>query len=360
MFRFFYTLLLISLIALSATLLYQKHTYAYQTLVHIDPLPHTKALIAKEKYADADEYLGYFMTFDYVADSKEAQKLFHTIQEKRGSLRYKSNKILEGIRTGSSDEIYGQASAIGSDFFLIGDLRDLYIQGKHYLKHEKVDNVILALSSIGIVASAGTLISFGASSPAKGSISLLKLAKRTKRIPLWLEKYLIRQAKQLKKTKNIKALKPLFKNVDTLYKKVGLKNTLQLLSKTKDMHGLKSLSKLSTRYGKESTMLLKLSKGRLLKQSKYFKKFDKSTIRLASSYGDNGYKTLLKSGEKNFLKSVKRIKAYAKVGYKGQAWKLFIWLLAHISDAMLIAIMGISTLLLLPLKKIFIRRSKPY
>ena len=355
MYKFFYKMILFSIIVISATLLYQKHTYAYHTLIHINPLPHTQELIAQDSYSEADEYLAYFMQFDYVKNSKQAQDLYHKIEQKRSSLTYKSKKVLEGIRTGTSDELSGQLGAIGSDFFLIGDLRDLWIQGKHYFKNEEVDNVILALSGIGIVASASTFVTLGSTSTAKSGISILKMAQKGKYIPTWMSKYLLRQAKQIKKTKNIKALKPLLKNIDDIYKQVGLKNTLKLLSSTKDLNTLKSMSKLTKRYGKNSSLLLKLSKGKILKHADTFKQFDKNTLRLASTYADSGYKSLLKNGEKNFLKSVKRIKSYAKVGYKGEIWKVFIWLLKNISDTILIIMISISTLLLLPWKR-FLRR----
>jgi hypothetical protein len=320
-------------------------------------LPHTKALIEEEKYVDAEEYLEYFMNFDYISNSSEAKELLASIKQKRDSFDYKSKKIFEGITTGTSDELSGQLGAIGSDFFLIGDIRDLWIQTKHYINNEEVDNVLVALSGIGLVASASTLVTFGGSSAAKSGVSVLKMAQKSKRIPKWLHKYLIRQAKQIKKTKNIKTIKPLLKNIDDIYKQVGLKNTLKILSTTTNFKSLQGISKLTKRYGKNTPILLKLSKGKLFKEAKKFKFFEKKTIHLASSYGENGYKALLKNGEKNFLKSIKRIKSYAKIGYKGEVWKVFMWLLKNISDTMLIILISISTLLLLPWRAIT-RRSK--
>jgi len=348
MFKIVLKFLILSIVILSAFLLYQKHTYAYHALVRIDPIVHTKELLAEEKYADAQEYLEYFMDFDYVKESSEAQELLKDIDEHRSSIEYNSQKILEGITTGTSDELSGQLGAIGSDFFVVGDIRDLIIQTNHYLNDEEVDNVLVALSSIGLVATASTLVTLGGSSAAKGSVSVMKLAQKSKRLPKWLSKYLLRQAKQVKKTKSIKAIEPLLKNVDAIYKQVGLKNTLKLLSNTKDIKALQSVSKLSKRYGKNTPMLLKLSKGGILKNSKKMSNFSKSSVHIASSYGESGYKVLMKNGEKNFLKSIKRIKAYTKVGYRGEAWKIFIWLLKNVSDAVLIGIMIIGTLLLIP------------
>lgn len=352
MLKLFYKILLLSIIVLSATLLYQKNTYAYHTLLRVDPLPHTKELISTENYADAQEYLAYFMQFEYVSSRPEAVVLLADIQQKRESLSYKSAKIWEGIRTGTSDEIEGQISAIGSDFCLIGDLRDLAIEGTHYFNNEEVDNVLVSLSSLGLVATAGTLFTAGAGSTVKGGISVLKLAQKSKSIPPWLGKYLTRQTKEIRQSKNIEAITPLLKNIDEMQEQVGLKNTLNMLSNSKNIEEFKALSKLSRHYGKDTALILDLSKGKLLTRADTLKDYDKNTIKLASTYGKSGFTHLLKGGEKNFLKSTARMKAYAKVGYKGEIWKVFLWLMKHLSDTILITILSIALLLLLPFKKL--------
>jgi hypothetical protein len=61
---------------------------------------------------------------------------------------------------------------------------------------------------------------------------------------------------------------------------------------------------------------------------------------------------LIKGGEKNFIKTTKRIKAYSKVGYKNEVWKVLLWLMKHLSDTTLILIMSIASLLLLPWRKL--------
>ncbi len=358
MLKLFYKIFLLSIIALNATLLYQKNTYAYHTLRRIDPLPYTQKLISEDNYRDAEEYLAYFMQYEYVSSRPEAVILLDDIQNKRNSLSYKSAKIWEGIRTGTSDETEGQVSAIGSDFCLIGDLRDLAIEGTHYFKDEEVDTVLVSLSSLGLVATAGTLFTAGAGSTVKGGTSVLKLAQKSKMIPLWLGKYLTRPSKEIRQSKNIETITPLLKNIDEMQEQVGLKNTLKMLSNSKNMEEFKALSKLSQHYGKDTALMLDLSKGKLLTHADTLKYYDKNTIKLASTYTDSGFIHLLKGGEKNFLKSTARMKAYAKVGYKGEIWKVFLWLMKHLSDTILIAMLGIASLLLFPFKKlIFPRKS---
>ena len=352
MLKLFYKISLIAIIVLSGTLLYQKNTYAYHTLVRINPVPHTKTLIEEEHYADAYKYLNYFMDFEYVQEDEEAQKLLQEIIEKRSSLSYISKKISEGIQTGTSDELSGQLSAIGSDFFVIGDIRDLALEGTHYFHDEEVDKVLVSLSTIGLVASASTLFTLGSSAVAKSGVSVLKLAHKSRHIPPWLSKYLVREAKQIRKTKELSSIKPFFNTLDTMNKELGLTHTLKLLSQTKNMKELKSVSRLAKRYGGETSTLLKLSNKKLLSHANRLNIMDKKSIKLASSYGTSGFTHLIKAGEKNFIKTTKRLKAYSKVGYKGEVWKVFLWLMKYLSDTVLILMMSIASLLLLPSKKL--------
>ncbi|MBA1420567.1 MAG: hypothetical protein FAF03_06840 [Epsilonproteobacteria bacterium] len=352
MLKLFYRLILFFILILSATLLYQKNTYTYHTLTRTNPIPHTQTLINEEKYMDAYTYLNYFMQFDYMKHNPKSKALLNSIQTKRQSLSYQSEKIAQGISTGTSDELSGQMAAIGSDFLVIGDIRDLALEGTHYFKHEEVDPVLVSLSTIGLVASASTLFTLGSSAVAKSGISVLKLAHKSKRIPMWLSKYLVRESKVIRQTKDISSIKPLFKTLDTMHKEVGLQETLKLLSRTQNFKDLKSLSKLTKRYGKETDTLLKLSDKKLLTHANRLNKIDKKTMMLASTYGSNGFVHLIKGGEKNFIKTTKRMKAYAKVGYKGEVWKVFLWLMKHLSDTTLMLLMGVSVLLLIPWKRL--------
>jgi len=352
MYKLFYKITLISIIGLSAVLLYQKHTYAYHTLVRVDPLPHTKTLIAQNNYVDAEEYLEYFMQFDYVSQVPEAQHLLTTVKTKRESLEYKSTKVFEGLSTGTSDELEGQVTAIGSDFLLIGDLRDLFIEGKHYFNDEKVDTVLLSLSTIGLAASASTLFTFGTGSVAKGSISVLKLGHKSNKIPTWMGKYLTDQTKYIKETRSITSVMPLLKNISDIKHEVGLHNTFKILSKTKNIDELQSMSKLSKHYGKDTALIMDLSKTKILTHTDKLRHYDKSTVKLATSYNKSGIMHLLNGGEKHFIKTIKRMKGYAKVGVKDEIWKVLLWLMKHLNDTILIAMLSIASLLLFPFKRV--------
>ncbi|MCP4314588.1 MAG: hypothetical protein GY789_00765 [Hyphomicrobiales bacterium] len=61
---------------------------------------------------------------------------------------------------GSGEEIAG---TIISDFLVIGDIRDIAVQGTQYARGEDYDRIILGLSTLGLLTSGGALLTMGGS-----------------------------------------------------------------------------------------------------------------------------------------------------------------------------------------------------
>jgi len=299
--RILIKLLAFMVLFLSAYILYDRHDMrrpvAFEALERINPIPKTKEFIQKQKLAEAEEYLTFFMQYDYMKSNQEAKSLLLTIHNQRASLGYKANSIIKGIWTGKSDEPEGMISAGVSDFFLFGDLRDLTIEGYHHIQGEEVDKVLVALSSIGVVASGATLASAGATSPIKGSISFLKYAKKSALLPTWLGKYLVK----ISKSKNIKTVKPLFHDISSLIKGAGITGGLKLLQTTKSLDSLKDAVKFAKIYGKNSASLITIGGKDIIR---YQKTLNKKALLHAATYGKAGVKRIGKLGEKGFLKSL--------------------------------------------------------
>ena len=75
-------------------------TYEYK-LKRINPTRYARSLITDEKrYSYANDYLDYFMNFDYVKNDTEAQEIYAQIQKKRSGFFYNMGKCLAGFFTG--------------------------------------------------------------------------------------------------------------------------------------------------------------------------------------------------------------------------------------------------------------------
>lgn len=298
------------LLTFSLMMLYDRYELSTQkrvdALQRIDPIPQTLELIDHDKYAQAAEYLEFFMQYDYVKYDPRTKELYEALEFKRNSMGYQGEKALEGVIRGKSDETIGQISAGVSDFFIFGDLRDLAIEGYHHFTGEEVDKVLVGLSTIGVIATGATLMSAGSAAPLKGGVSAMKLIRKSGKMPLWLEKFIIRSAKQVKSTKNIKPVKRFFEDVYSVSKTSGLSTTMKLLEKSPNMKVFHNSIGFAKTFGKDSNVLFKVLGDdapiyyRLLKDKSSKKAFLK-----AATYGEPGIKRLAKMGEKGFLKSVK-------------------------------------------------------
>ena len=284
-----------------------KQKTKFEALERIDPMPKTLSYIEQEKYADAYEYLGFFMDYDYVRNNPKAWEIYSGLQDKRDSYEYQGKKALDGILYGKSDETIGQVSAGISDFFLFGDLRDLTIEGWHKLTGKEVDSVLVGLSTIGVVATGATVMSGGSTAPVKGGVSLLKFAKKAGKMPKWLEKFVLKSAKQVKKTKSIKPIKGFFEDIYNTTKASNLNTTLKLMNNAANLKAFKNSLGFAKAFGKRSGALAKiLGKDSVIYYRVLKDRTSKKAFLNASTYGQKGVKRLAKMGEKGFLKSLKR------------------------------------------------------
>jgi len=335
LYRPFIYISIILFVTLSLLLLQERKVFDIRTLAHIDPIPHTKELIHQKKYLEADEYLSYFIKYNYVQENPESKKLLITIRKKRESYEYKKEKFIEGIVEGKSDEDIGKASAIASDFLFIGDIRDLSIEGSHYYNNEKIDKVVIALSSLGLIATVSTIYTLGATAPVKTSISVLKYAKSAKKLPLWLNYKLIEHARIAKETKSLDKIKGLLEPIYKLYNKVGLNQTLELLKNTKNFKGLTKTVNFTSKFGKKSPTLLKITNNSALRYSRLMPNSKTKNILYASTYGENGLKGISKMGEAKFISRMGFKAKLLKTTYKGNFNSLFTYLLKNVPSWLL-------------------------
>ncbi|RKR07577.1 hypothetical protein C7446_0390 [Kushneria sinocarnis] len=356
MFRLLGKLILLLLALVSAGVVWQKNSLTILALERVDPLPETKELIAAGHYAEANEYLGFFMEFDYVAQDPEARALLEDIESHRSSYAYQASKLAEGLFTGSSDETIGQAASVTSDFFLFGDLRDLSQQGWHWVKGEPVDKAVTTLAGTGVaiglgqlVAGAATIGTAGAAAPsivatssAKIGISMLKIARRMGKQPPWLGKALVRSAGKARIAGNMAAIRGLFGDLAVLAKTRG---GIELLSHTRDAVSLHGMASFAKALGKDSLPIFMLGGKMAIKATGNIDRLGKESIRVAATYGQKGLKLLNKTGMPSKFKLASRL---GKMGIKGDILKLLAHILANIPVWILYGLIALGVIIWKP------------
>jgi hypothetical protein len=206
-----------------------------------------------------------------------------------------------------------------TDFLIIGDVRDLAIEGTHWWKDEEVDEFTFALSTIGVVATAGALVTAGVTAIAKPVLSFFKMANKIGKIPSWLRKYLIKSAKIVKETKSLDRVKDLFESVHASYKASGARSTLTLLNKADDVNDFKKLSKVSNKFGDKTAVLIDIAGNSGFKTVNKLDNVPKNVVLEASTFGKEGIQKLDTAGLKRFQEFLNTTKVAArttKVGWK--------------------------------------------
>ena len=312
----------------------------FYNLDRINPLPIVKGLVAEKKFVEADDYLSYFMDYDYVNEDPEAISIKDKIQQTRKDWLYQLGKVNSGFFFGESDEVYGRIAGDIADYAGVGDIRDLGKNGIDFFQGKEVDKVSTALSSLGLLATGLTVYSVmnPVAVEAKSSILILKVANKLGKIPPWLGKSLqeaaavavtLQEGKTIItiKTQDLSSLGDLFSDIGRLNKEAGLPSTIKLLEKSKNVADLKELIEFGTAFGKKTSTLLKIGGDKAIKTYQSIGKVDNKLYEEVATFGEDGLAYLGKHGEEKVIKEARRrmtkleksfINSGKKVKYKGQ------------------------------------------
>ncbi|MFB1489352.1 MULTISPECIES: hypothetical protein [unclassified Thiocapsa] len=355
--------LLLSL--LIGLILWQHAQLSLLALIRIDPVPETKALMTEGRYAEAAEYLEFFLDYEYVRNNPDAIALNTDITAIRSTLAYSAEKVKEGLLEGTSDETLGQVTGIVSDLLVIGDIRDLMIQSGHWVRGDSVDEVIVALSTIGLVATASSLAStvatvgtggtaaptVVASSMLKSSVTTLKQAHRLGQLPSWLRETLISSAKTVRQTGSIESVAQILENVRRL---TAIRGGLSLLSGTRNAESLHRFAQVSETFGDATRTLFRLGGETFLISARRAPSAQSAEgVRLATTYGPKGLRLLDRVGPTRFVKYSSR---GTKIAHKGEVVQKIARLLIHLPRGLLYGILILTSLLWLPWRWMLFRR----
>lgn len=298
------------------------------TVPPIDPMPHTQELIAAERFAEAEAYLGYFVEHNSTAVTPQAREMLQAIHRKRQSWQHRARALMDGAINGNSDETLGMIGAGVADLFVVGDIRDMVIEGRHWLAGEKVDDVVLALSSLGIAATAATIGTAGGAGGVKGSLSLLKQMRKGKLLPVWFIKALTRlpRAADIKRESNA-----LLEPITTLYREGGWLATREILRSSQNLKDLKRMQFFAKTFKRESAVLLRIDPQAV----RLAEHFPARTITRASLFGKAGFKQLARQ-----LKYLSRVSKIISKQWQGWLRALPLWLV--------IGVWGVSLFFVLP------------
>src|ERR1041384_5001068 len=151
-----------------------------------------------------------------------------TIQEQDSYLR-KAKAVALGAVSGQGDSLEAVIGAVAADFFVVGDVRDLVIQGGKQMLDGDSDEVVLLLSVVGVVTTLAPEVDWVP--------SVVKAARKSGALSVRMAEYL----KSAIKGKRVAELDKVFGNVEKIAKKAspgGAMHLMRLAEEPKDLERL--------------------------------------------------------------------------------------------------------------------------
>ena len=108
-----------------------------------------------------------------------------------------AKRFAVGLVTGAADDVASLSGTMAGDLFVIGDVRDVVREGKHFAMGETTDHLVLGLAAAGLAVTAATYVSVGGAAPARAGLTLVKDARKAGRLGEGLAVWAGRSAREV-------------------------------------------------------------------------------------------------------------------------------------------------------------------
>jgi hypothetical protein len=124
------------------------------------------------------------------------QKIADAVTE-AASVSRGAESFARGLITGEPDDVVGLAGTALGDLFVFGDIRDAVREGARLAGGEEADELVLGLACVGLAITAGTYATFGATTPARVGLSVMKAARKTGRLGARMSEWIGRSLREV-------------------------------------------------------------------------------------------------------------------------------------------------------------------
>jgi hypothetical protein len=197
----------------------------------------------------------------------------------------KATAFARGFISGEPDDMVSLAGTALGDLFVFGDIRDAVREGARWAAGEKVDQLVLGLSCVGLAITAGTYATLGAGTPARIGLTVVKAARKTGRLGTRLGEWMarsmreavewstlrralagasvtapavaVRGAREAVKVEKAGGLLTLIKDVGRVQTKAGTQGALDALKLAETPKEMSRVAKLAEKQGGKTRAVLK-------------------------------------------------------------------------------------------------------
>ena len=269
-----------------------------------------RSLLGRERLDEALDVIDAGLE-DYSLDHNAHERLRvlrARVEEEKNSWMRTLRNFGDGALTGKADTAEGLAAALITDLLVIGDVRDLAIEGKHWIMDEEVDEIIVILSAVGLATTAAP---YGDWFP-----SVLKAAARTGKLSKAFVKTFGRICKAVLETRDFSKVRAFGDALWNMAKNSSTFQAMHLLRHVDDVGDATRLAAFMGRHPKQGAFALRI--------------LDDDVVALVAKGGSGG-RAALTAAEEGILVAV------AKKGRAGQElWRQYArWLRPHPSIGLL-------------------------
>lgn len=251
----------------------------FASMPGMDYLAEAKKLRSAGRCADALVVLDAAGSGSSEEEQEAIEAARAKIVNERDSLVRKAMEAARGVLFGTGDSVEAMLGAIGADLFVVGDIRDLIIEGTKLGLDGDADELILAFSAVGLLSSVQPELDW---IPA-----FLKLIRKAGGFSRKMVEELLRMCRRVRTVNDAGEFLHFAKNVKAVVDGSSVATAVRVLRHIDDPKELENVARFVQRYpdggfalvitGKEGVTLLKRS----AHQSENF-------VRLAARKGNRG------------------------------------------------------------------------
>lgn len=178
-----------------------------------DPVAHTSSLAAEDRWAEVKVMTDFLVDRPDLADPRQIRHLAGQADVELSSFWKYARRFADGAVTGEPTDWTSMLGSLSLDLFVVGDIRDLAVQGWKQIYYGSGDPLIMALSAVGLTTTMAPQIDWA---PA-----LLKALKRTGALTKSFTKSLIRTSRTALRTGNYRKLVDLLSDMRKAAKSLG-------------------------------------------------------------------------------------------------------------------------------------------
>jgi hypothetical protein len=237
------TLALIAAAVVGLTVYELRDRYFAGSLVlTVDPMERAEQLAKQRRWAETKWLADFTRDHPALGDMEHARRLSLEAESHLSGVRERAARFVSGAVTGEPVDLFGLMGSLSLDLFVIGDIRDIAVQGWKQMHYGTGDEIVLALSATGL---ATTLMPHMDWAPA-----LLKALKRVGALNARLIRTLNLTSRRALRTGDFRELSAMVKDVGDIAWRLGpgpMRGAMPAVETAADLSKLAEAAKVNSR-----------------------------------------------------------------------------------------------------------------